>query len=117
MYKFFRRFFETPEVRKRAKIAEDIIFGRGSTQADVQIAEATARLTEALCSNGAPGVVDAGTFLFVKSRMSDGTFRIAAKRLSVEDRIILNERPVLSLDPAEALTVFSPIQNPKFPRE
>jgi len=99
MFKRVRTFFSSKDVNDRAKIAEDIIFGKSNIEVDQGIAEATARLAEAFCKTNSPGIVDAASFLFVKLPGDDGVFRIWSKRLTIDDRILLNENPSLANDP------------------
>ena len=47
----FRNAVESDEVKERAKIAEDILFGVGSLEVDKHIVDATAKLTDAFCRN------------------------------------------------------------------
>jgi hypothetical protein len=98
-FEIVRRFVESRQVKRRAKLAEDVLFGAANVKVDKEIADATARLTEALCRNNSVGAVDCGMFVFIKLRESHGAFMIVAKRLTVDERIGLNEKHDLLYDP------------------
>ena len=106
MFKAIKQFFSNSEVQQRSKIAEDTLYGRANYEADTAIAEATARLAEAFCRTNSPGVVDTSTFLFVKVPDENGQFRIWSKRLTVDDRIALDENPGLANHPSEVIRLL-----------
>lgn len=107
MFQWVRRFFSSKATVDRVKIAEEMLLGAASIKIDQQIAESTAKLAEAFCKNSVPGVVDTGIFIFVKMPDDQGRFRIFAKRLSLEERIKLNEQPSLLDAPEKILESFS----------
>ena len=107
MFQWVRRFFSSKATVDRVKIAEEMILGTASIKIDQQIAESTAKLAEAFCKNSVPGVVDTGIFIFVKMPDAQGRFRIFAKRLSLDERIKLNEQPSLLDAPDKILESFA----------
>lgn len=107
MFEWARRFFASKATSDRVKIAEEMILGAASIKIDQQIADSTAKLAEAFCKNSVPGVVDTGIFIFVKLPDNQGRFRIFSKRLSLDERLKLNDQPSLLDAPEKILESFS----------
>lgn len=95
----FKRITQDEDVRDRAKMAEDTIFGAGNVKIDVDLVDATAKLTEAFCKNKTPAVIDLSIYIFTKLPDKDGNLCVYAKRLTVRERSFLNENPKLAADP------------------
>jgi hypothetical protein len=93
-----------PEVNKRARAVEDLLFGHGNIDVDKKVVEMTASLVSALKGSSSGAVVDSGLFLFIKLPDGEGDFHIFAKRLTLEDRAILNEDPTIVQTPATTLS-------------
>jgi hypothetical protein len=99
--KFFRVFrsnVSNEEIKSRINLAEDVLYGKISA-GDTDALKAVADLTAAVCSNKCTCVVDAGIFIFIKVKNTEGEFQIYFKKLTTEERIILNERPSLLAKP------------------
>ena len=83
-------------------MAEDVLLGRLSGN-DTEAVRAVAELTTALCNNKCEGVVDAGFFIFFKVLNEAGHFQIFHKRLTVEERAIINQQPSMLMEPSRLL--------------
>ena len=94
--------FSNKDVKERADILENLLYGQASSS-DLEGIHAIAQLTTSLCNNNCGGVVDAGVFVFCKIKDTSGDFQIMYKRLTVQERIKLNERPTLLQDPYKLL--------------
>ncbi|MEO1019491.1 MAG: hypothetical protein AAFY56_17635, partial [Pseudomonadota bacterium] len=61
----WKRFLSKDEIEKRARVAEDVLFGRLSGS-DVEAIGKIAELTTALCNNDCEAAMDGGIFVFFK---------------------------------------------------
>lgn len=90
------------QVRENTKIVGDILYGAASVDVDVKIVTCVAGLTAAFADVD-DVVVDAGPFLFVKISSTRKRKSIFVKRLTLEDRVIINGNPDLLNRPREIL--------------
>lgn len=90
------------EVQDRAKIAEDVLFGQVSGN-DIEAIKAVAEVVSSLCDNQTEGVFDGGVFVFFKIKNESGNFQVFSKRLTVQERAIINEKPTIMADPYQLL--------------
>ena len=94
--------FTSDDVKNRAEVLEDVLHGKGSAT-DIEALNALATLITALCNNKTAGVVHGGVFIFYKIKNEAGDFVIFYKRLTVQERILINRRPTLLQDPYKLL--------------
>lgn len=88
-FSVFRSAISKKEVIDRASIAEDILFGQISG-ADIEAVKAISELVSALCDRKTEGAIDAGVFVFLKIKSESGIFQVFTKRLTVQERAIIN---------------------------
>ena len=94
------------KVQDRAQIVEDVLFGKQSLEIATGIAGATSSLIESLKNQKGTVIIDAGLFLFLRLPADDGEVDIFAKRLTVEERAMLDADPERILRPDDILTTI-----------
>ena len=94
-----RRVGASEAAMRRARVLEDVGFGRLSHDADIKLAKAALELIEQ--SSKIPGsiVLDMGSFLFLKIQRSEGQFDCYSKKLSIEERAFLNANQKILKEP------------------
>jgi hypothetical protein len=105
-----------PEINKRARAVEDLLFGHGNIEIDNKVVAMTASLVAALKDSSSAAVIDCGLFLFIKLPDGDGSFHIFAKRLTMDDRCALNEDPTIVQSPVSVLSRLRDAQKIRFER-
>lgn len=104
----WKRFLSKDEIEKRARVAEDVLFGRLSGS-DVEAIGKIAELTTALCNNDCEAAMDGGIFVFFKVEVEPSKFQIFHKRLTVRERALLSSKPSLLQDPSRLLEKFDEV--------
>jgi hypothetical protein len=98
-----RRFVSRRDVMEKAEIVQDVLFGHATVDVDEKVVNMTATLVTSLSGNASAAVVDTGLFIFIKIPDGAGSHQILAKRLTVDDRRILNNDPTLISQPQAIL--------------
>lgn len=89
------------KIENKVKIAEDVFYGRISSDTDEKLLMAISNLIKSL-DNVDNVVIDAGPFLLFKMRKHDDDSSVFVKRLTLEERSLINKNPEL-LDKPEVL--------------
>ncbi len=86
-------------VGKRADIAENVLLGKADIEATVALAKAAVDLENAFKGKKGAIAIDMGLFVFLRKSSEDGDGHTFFKRLTVEERALLNDDPTLLGDP------------------
>lgn len=104
IFSAIREGLTSKQVTDRAGVIEDVLLGKMSGN-DSEAIQAVAQLTTALCNNKCEAVVDAGFFIFFKVKKDDN-FQIFHKRLTVQERATINNKPSILQEPMRILESF-----------
>ena len=79
----------------RVKVAENVLLGQYDRETTIALANAVVHLENAFKGKKGAIVMDLGLFIFLRKPSRDGDGAIYFKRLTVEDRALLDSDPKL----------------------
>lgn len=97
-------------VEKRAEIAENVLLGKADVESTVALTKAVVDLEKAFKGKKGAIAIDMGLFVFLRKGTEDGDGDTFFKRLTVEERSLLNLDPSLIGDPDRLFDAIKDMQ-------
>lgn len=96
---FVRGVFNFLKVGDRAAVAEDVFLGKQDIQTTVELTKAVVELEKAFEGKKGAIAIHTGLFIFLRKGSDDGDGAVFFKRLTVDERALLDRDPTLLEDP------------------
>ncbi len=101
---------KSKEVGDRARVAENVLLGNQDRETAVELVKAVIELENAFKGKKGGIAIDMGLFIFLRKSSQDGDGATFFKRLTVEERAMLDRDPTLLGNPEQ---LFKKIKNMK----